>query len=453
MARPFIDAVPELSDDALIGQQLGEYRIERYIAEGSMGVVYSAVHQVLKRRAAVKVVKPEHARGAEQEDRFLKEAEALSEIRHQGIIDIYSFGRLPDGRQYMVTEFLEGKTLEATLHASGRMEPERALPIVDEILDALSAAHKVGVVHRDLKPSNVFLAMQSNGQTIAKLVDFGLARKMGNASGPGFFAGTPEYISPEGARGDEVTPASDLYSLGVMLFEMLTGGLPFPGTNVADFLRAHIATPAPRLSSWARVRGSLDGFCASLLEKSPRNRPSSANAARRTVAQILHELSEDATDHSIKISPEKLAELTKSKPWESLPFEDTQVPLPRTALRGEVPAGKRETMEGPTPTPFAPNPPTPVDDHSTHPTMNSPPPSMTPDPDGHHATLVVPHASPAQPTKLFFQASEATEEGLMPLHAQGAAISKSSGLRIAGIVLLVSLLGAAAGGVLFALTR
>src|SRR6185503_3581446 len=150
-----------LDPDPLIGQRLGDFVVEQPMAAGGMGVVYRAKHPLIGRLAAIKVLKPEFATDREQTDRFLKEAQALSAIKHRGIVEIIGFGNTPDGRQYMTTEFLDGESLEAVIAREAHMPALRVLGLVDEILHALSAAHKSQVVHRDLKPSNVFLAVQS----------------------------------------------------------------------------------------------------------------------------------------------------------------------------------------------------------------------------------------------------------------------------------------------------
>jgi serine/threonine protein kinase len=296
---------PSPGNDPLIGQKVGEFVIEAPIAAGGMGIVYRAVHPLIGRRVAIKVVRPEMMSDKEQADRFLKEAQALSAIKHRGIIEVIGFGNLADGRQYMVMEFLEGESLEAVMDREGSMSAARALPLIDEILSGLGAAHKVGVVHRDLKPSNVFISLATSGERNVKVLDFGLAKhapvafegmvgEVGAKSS--LMAGTPEYIAPEQARGLAATPQTDLYCLGVMLFEMLSGELPFAAPNVVDLMRKHVYEAPPRLSS--RVSGlpeSLDALVAVLLEKNPEDRPASADVARQTVTRILRELREQST--------------------------------------------------------------------------------------------------------------------------------------------------------------
>lgn len=263
--------------DPLLGVTLGDYRIEEEVGRGGMGVVYRAVHPLIGRKVAVKVLRPEFADDPEQVSRFLKEAQALSAVKHRGVIDIISFGNLPSGSQYMVMEYLEGEALDALLLRESPLSVTRAMALVEEVLDALSAAHRCGVVHRDIKPANVFMLTQSNGTRVVKLVDFGLARRTAvelmdrKGERSSLMAGTPEYISPEQAMGLAATPRSDLYAVGVMLFEMLSGVLPFADAGVVELLDAHVNRPAPLVSSRVTsIPESVDALVASMPRRAPR---------------------------------------------------------------------------------------------------------------------------------------------------------------------------------------
>ena len=289
-------------NDPLLGKKLGDYVIEALVGEGGMGLVYRAVHPLIGRKVAVKVLKPERASDPEQTERFLAEARALSAVKHRGVIDVISFGHLEDGSQYMVMEFLEGEALDAVLGREGSLSPVRSVQVVDEVLEALSAAHKAGVVHRDIKPSNVFLLEQSDGSRVVKVVDFGLARKASlsdlsrTSDKASLRAGTPEYISPEQVRGLAATPRSDLYSTGVMLFELLSGRLPFEDTDVMALIEAHVKRPAPPVSKWVGgLPDELVEVVAALLQKKPEDRPQSADVVRTRLARVLRELREQTT--------------------------------------------------------------------------------------------------------------------------------------------------------------
>ncbi|MBN1206143.1 MAG: protein kinase [Myxococcaceae bacterium] len=280
--------------DPLIGMKLGEYELRSRIGVGGMGFVYDGIQPLIGKRVAVKVLRPELAQAPEQVARLLAEARAVNAIRHRGIIDIFGFGQVPDGRQYIVMEFLDGQPLDAYLAEKSRLPPTEALSLLDEVLAALGAAHGAGVVHRDLKPSNIFLVREPGGTRYVKLLDFGLA-KQGQSGAAGRTAqtrtdmvvGTPEYMAPEQARGQAVGPMTDLYAMGVVTFEMVTGRLPFIGTSPVDLLMKHVDARPPRPSEFIpELPPALDAFILQMLTKDPEARPGSADALR----QQLHRL-------------------------------------------------------------------------------------------------------------------------------------------------------------------
>jgi serine/threonine protein kinase len=289
--------------DPVIGQKLGDVVVEKRVAHGGMGIIYRALHPVIGRQFAVKVLRPEFAENKQQVERFLAEAKAISAIRHRGIVDVTSFGQLPDKRQYMVMEYLDGEPLDVVLAREKELAYNVALPLMDEILDALSAAHSVGVIHRDMKPSNVFLARQSNGTKQVKLVDFGLAKQtdLGDVHAQAYaraslVAGTPEYISPEQIRGEAPTARTDLYGFAVVAFEMLTHKLPFVGQTVVDTLEMHARRPPPHVKVFrGDVPPALDDLIFRLMSKRPEDRPSSAEAARQELQRLMREMNIDAS--------------------------------------------------------------------------------------------------------------------------------------------------------------
>ena len=300
--------------DPLVGQNVGGYIVEEQLGEGAMGLVYRARHPLLNRLFAIKVLRPEVAADTACSNNFVREAQTLSSLKHPSIIDIVGFGPLPDGRQYIVMEYLLGGTLERELADKGRMSSERALKLADEILDALSAAHSVDVIHRDLKPSNVFLAQVSGGRVVVKLLDFGLAKQQPEAivgesivaaAGASVIAGTPEYIAPEQALGRPASRQSDLYSFGVVLFEMLTGALPFQADGdsggsqrIRGLLLKHVHQPAPGIHESAGDEQFPEGLAeivADLLKKTPGERPSSAETVRKRLQKAYRTLQQQAT--------------------------------------------------------------------------------------------------------------------------------------------------------------
>jgi serine/threonine-protein kinase len=261
----------------------GEYRLVRKLGEGGFGAVYEAEHPLLKRRAAVKVLHRVADRDSDAVLRFISEAQAVNQIRNRHIIDVFSFGKLSDGRHFYVMDLLDGEPLDRWLKHHGRVEPGTALALLAPIADALDLAHAAGIVHRDLKPQNIFLTWESNGEITPKLLDFGMAKLLGESpvhTVSGTPIGTPLYMSPEQARGEKVDHRSDVYALGVLCFEMLTGQLPFVGDTTVAVLMAHIIQTAPKASEVACGLSPLfDAPLARMLEKDPSLRPASAGAA------------------------------------------------------------------------------------------------------------------------------------------------------------------------------
>jgi serine/threonine-protein kinase len=247
----------------------GRYRIEGLLGGGGIGAVYRAVQLPLERPVAIKVLHDDMLSMKELRARFEREARVLSALTHPHVVSISDYG-IDGDRPFLVMELLEGRTLEEVLR-EGEMTPELALQVTREILEGLAFAHQKGVAHRDLKPANVFLLRGRDGSEHVKLLDFGLARVVGPSKAAsddevtltkrGVVFGTPAYMSPEQASGTPADERSDVYSLGILLFEMLAGRRPFVGETRAEVLRGHLADPLPRGSrrcapSSARTRTS-----------------------------------------------------------------------------------------------------------------------------------------------------------------------------------------------------
>jgi serine/threonine-protein kinase len=258
------------------GTMIGEWRIEERVGAGAMGVVYRAVHPLLGRRGAIKVMQP-HLWRSESIDRFVREARAVASLGHPNIVDAFSFGSLADGRCYFVMEWLEGENLRQR-RRRGPLALAEAIDVLEQVCCGLEAAHARGIVHRDLKPDNVFLSASGSGRWVVKLLDFGVAKLEANAriTQTGAIVGTPGYLSPEQALGTAVDARADIYSLGVMAFEALVGELPFPaGIDSAHLLRCHVDRPAPRGSTIAPdLPPELDELLVRMLQKQPADRPS-----------------------------------------------------------------------------------------------------------------------------------------------------------------------------------
>ncbi|HKP61050.1 MAG TPA: serine/threonine-protein kinase [Polyangiales bacterium] len=267
----------------LYGQLAGEYRIGRKLGAGGFGTVFEAEHPVLKRKAAVKVLHANPAVDSMAVQRFIEEARSASQIRHRHIVDIFSFGTLPNGRYFYVMDLLEGAPLDRYLHEQSQLSPELALQLLRPIASAIDALHAASLVHRDLKPGNIFLAWEASGEVVPKLLDFGLVKLLGTTNvqtTTGAPIGTPYYMAPEQCQGAKVDGRADIYSLGVVCFELLSGKPPFTGDSATAVLIAHVLQEPPRLSAFRpELPVALDEPLLRMLAKAPEARPSSAAEA------------------------------------------------------------------------------------------------------------------------------------------------------------------------------
>ena len=221
----------------MIGKRVQKYRIERELGSGAMGAVYEAVDTLTERPVAMKVLRAELARQPELIERFRSEAVTLARLNHPNIAILYDFF-LEGEDYYMAMEFVRGQPLESIIRTAGRLEPSMAARIMSQTLDGLAHAHSMGVLHRDIKPANIMVT----GDGRVKVTDFGIARVLGSSrmTRTGRIIGTLEYIAPERIRGDEADPRSDLYSAGVVLYEMLTGRLPFTAQTDFELIKAQL---------------------------------------------------------------------------------------------------------------------------------------------------------------------------------------------------------------------
>jgi eukaryotic-like serine/threonine-protein kinase len=271
----------------------GEYRLLRKLGEGGFGAVYEAEHPLLKRRAAVKVLHRVADKDSDAVLRFISEAQAVNQIRNRHIIDVFSFGKLNDGRHYYIMDLLDGLPLDRFLKQHGKMDVASALQLLTPIAEALDLAHAAGIVHRDLKPQNIFLAWDGSGETIPKLLDFGMAKLLGESpvhTVSGTPIGTPLYMSPEQARGERVDHRSDVYALGVLCHELITGHLPFTGDTTVAVLMAHIIQTPPAASEVeSSLSPLLDAPLLRMLEKDPNKRPGSAGEAVKALCHAAEQ--------------------------------------------------------------------------------------------------------------------------------------------------------------------
>ncbi len=285
----------------LVGKHLaGRYRITRKLGEGGMGAVFLADQDIVGREVAVKILRADLCAQVGTVRRFLREALACSKLDHPNIVSVYDFGRDRDGSYFIVMELVEGVALIDVIGKAGRLQQARAIRILDQVLAAAASAHREGIVHRDLKPENVFCVAGRRDPDHVKVLDFGLAkivgedRKSGRLTQEGFVVGTPEFMSPEQAWGRAVDHRSDLYSIGVIAYEMLTGVLPFSGP-APEVARLHITVrprPPSQACPAAEIHPDLEGLVLTLLEKSPDERFQSAGAARKALATVAARIAE-----------------------------------------------------------------------------------------------------------------------------------------------------------------
>jgi serine/threonine protein kinase len=265
------------------GVVVGEYVVAAKIGEGGMGTVFAGEHPVIGKKVAIKVLHPALSRRPAMVQRFVQEARAVNRIGHRNIVDIFAFGQLDSGEHYFIMELLAGETLGARLRRDPPLGYAEAFRILGDIASALAAAHEAGIVHRDLKPDNIFLAESKGAAPTVKLLDFGIAKLVreteldANVTGTGAPLGTPYYMSPEQGRGDMVDAQTDLYSLGVIMFEMFAGRVPFSGNGFIDIINAHAAEAIPSMSALcADVPTAMEQLVTRCLAKHPADRPDNA---------------------------------------------------------------------------------------------------------------------------------------------------------------------------------
>lgn len=281
----------EVSDERLeVGTVVGPYRILEEIGEGGMGIVHRVEHTMLRRQFAMKVLRAELlAADPSSGERFVREARAAARVRDASIVDVTDFGELPDGRPYLVMELLEGTSLSDYLESRGPLGADEALDLFRRIARALEAAHAHGVVHRDLTPSNIFVDGPDSDLEVT-LVDFGAARILDQDAGSDradYVFGTPCYISPEQAQGYPGDQRADIYALGIILFEILSGEVPFDGDDVRAVVRKHVfEAPTLPQSPFGPLPEGLGPLVLRCLRKDPGQRFQSTRELMDELARI-----------------------------------------------------------------------------------------------------------------------------------------------------------------------
>jgi serine/threonine-protein kinase len=298
-----VGKVASSPDDPLIGRTLpGGYVILDLVGIGGMGRVYRAEQTTLGRTVAVKIIHP-HLVGEENAAaRFITEARAASRLNHPNSVGVIDFGKTEDGQLYLVMEFLRGKDLARVQYEEGPLSFRRIVTLLRQVLAALSEAHHLGIIHRDLKPENIILEPVRTGGDFVKVVDFGLAKMrveavQANITSPGIVCGTPEYMSPEQGRGDPLDARSDLYGVGVIFYQLLTGRLPFEAESPTQVVLMHIteAPPDPRAVAPERIIPTLlADVCLMALAKDPAHRFGNADEFAEALADALAQLESTA---------------------------------------------------------------------------------------------------------------------------------------------------------------
>jgi serine/threonine-protein kinase len=266
----------------------GRYQVRGLIGKGAMAQVFLALDQRTGTPVAVKVLDTKHVEDKRLVARFILEAKAVAEVTHPSIVEMLDVGLAQDGSPYLVLEFLFGESLGARLRRDKTMSPELGMPFVRQIAEGFAAAHRAGVIHRDIKPDNVFILGERSDPHAAKILDFGHAKLaiQDALTQAGVTVGTVEYMSPEQAVSDAVDARSDVYGLGVLVYRMLTGRLPFPAADSGEMLARHLVDEPPPLGLGGRDGPALDAIVRKMLRKHPDNRYATMDALASDLARL-----------------------------------------------------------------------------------------------------------------------------------------------------------------------
>ncbi len=311
----------------------GRYQIEEVIGEGGMATVYRATQTLNDRSCAIKIMNATFAKEATVRERFRREAKNAQKLAHPNIIEIFDQGDTDDGTAYIAMELLRGKALSEVI-AQGPVELRRALLIMIQVARGIARAHDLGVIHRDLKPENIFLGEVEGGGDAVKLLDFGIAlsKQDSRLTGTGEVFGTPQYMAPERITAGDPGPAADIYSLGILFYEMLTGKLPFDAPDIATFFQMHLKQPpVPPTKLNPRIPLPLEALILRMLAKAPKDRPVDAH---RVHADLVEQARE--ADVQIPSVPESEAHTSRNRDREPITIARPPVDLDRWRKRAET---------------------------------------------------------------------------------------------------------------------
>jgi serine/threonine-protein kinase len=292
--------------DPFIGRELldGQFQVIQKIGTGGMGSVYKALQPAMNRTVAIKILHPKLANRKDLTSRFRREARAMSQLSHPNTVKVFMYGQLEDdGALYIVMELLEGRNLNQTVRKEGPLAMERAIKILTQVCGALQEAHELGIVHRDLKPENIFLSNQGGITDFPKVLDFGLAKVTERQMQPGSLIltqegmvfGTPEFMSPEQAQGRALDARSDIYSLAVILYEALTGKLPFVAKTPMEYIQKHVMEPIIGLNERVPDK-TFPPELGAIIEKALQKKPDDRYQSARELAEALAALDTDSAE-------------------------------------------------------------------------------------------------------------------------------------------------------------
>jgi tRNA A-37 threonylcarbamoyl transferase component Bud32 len=282
-------------DRSLVGRCVGSYRITRLLGEGGVGAVYLGEHPVVQSRVAIKVLHDDLARSAEMVHRFVTEARAANLIPSPHVVRVSDFGRLDCGREYAVMEYLEGRSLGDILAEEGTLSVRRAIELLRQTADGMAVAHAHGIIHRDLKPENLFVQQPPGRGEFVRILDFGIAKltqvaRDARVTAAGVFVGTPLYCSPEQMAGQDVGPASDIYSLGAVAFELVTGRPLFDGDGMDVLVQKAKGTSDALHALSGTVPAELAQLIRAMVDLRPAQRPASMAVVAERLSRIAREL-------------------------------------------------------------------------------------------------------------------------------------------------------------------